>query len=73
VFTSALRSTTGPNAIKSFYHQSRLRTGSVRHARLNTQRKILEALWLIWLRQRPFDPQKFNPHTSAPLAERGQQ
>jgi hypothetical protein len=41
----------------------------VRHARLNTQRKILEALWLIWLRHRPFDPQKFNPYTSAPLAQ----
>ena len=43
---TACKSTTGPNAIKSFYQQSRLRTGSVRHARLNTQRKILEALWL---------------------------
>src|SRR5262249_59358649 len=60
---TACKSTTGPNAIKSFYQQSRLRTGSVRHARLNTQRKILEALWLIWLRHRPFDPEKFNPPT----------
>ena len=70
---TACKSTTGPNAIKSFYQQSRLRTGSVRHARLNTQRKILEALWLIWLRHRPFDPEKFNPNTSAPLAEPRQQ
>jgi transposase len=70
---TACKSTTGPNAIKSFYQQSRLRTGSVRHARLNTQRKILEAMWLIWLRHRPFDPEKFNPPTSAPLAESRQQ
>ena len=56
---TACKSTTGPNAIKTFYQQSRLRTGSVRHARLNTQRKILETMWMIWLRQRPFDPQRF--------------
>ena len=70
---TACKSTTGPNAIKSFYQASRQRTHDVRHARLNTQRKILEALWLIWLRHRPFDPEKFNPPTSAPLAEPRQQ
>src|SRR5262245_16684281 len=63
------KSTTGPNATKTFYQQSRLRTGSVRHARLNSQRNILEALWLIWLRHRPFDPEKFSPSLSAPLAQ----
>jgi len=56
---TACKSTTGPNAIKAFYHQSRLRTGSVRHARLNTQRKILETMWMMWLRRQPFDPQRF--------------
>ena len=56
---TACKSTTGPNAIKSFYHLSRQRTGSVRHARLNTQRKILESMWLMWLRQKRFDPEKF--------------
>lgn len=56
---TACKSTTGPNAIKAFYQQSRLRTGSVRHARLNTQRKILETMWMIWLRHRPFDPERF--------------
>ena len=56
---TACKSTTGPNAIKAFYQQSRQRTGSVRHARLNTQRKILESMWLIWLRQKRFDPKKF--------------
>ena len=56
---TACKSTTGPNAIKAFYHQSRQRTGSVRHARLNTQRKILETMWLMWRRQKRFEPQKF--------------
>lgn len=58
---TACKSTTGPNAIKSFYLASRQRTGRIRHARLNTQRKILEALWQIWLRRRPFDPARFYP------------
>ncbi len=56
---TACKSTTGPNAIKSFYQQSRMRTGSVRHARLNTQRKILETMWMMWLRRQPFDPERF--------------
>ena len=63
---TACKSTTGPNAIKAFYQASRLRTGSVRHARLNTQRKILEAMWLIWLKRRPFDPDRFHPKARAP-------
>jgi hypothetical protein len=63
---TACKSTTGPNAIKSFYQASKQRTGSVRHARLNTQRKILEALWLIWLRRRPFEPDIFFPQPNAP-------
>lgn len=58
---TACKRTTGPNAIQSFYEASKQRTHDVRHARLNTQRKILEAMWLIWLRQRPFDPAKFFP------------
>jgi transposase len=63
---TACKSTTGPNAIKGFYQASKQRTGSVRHARLNTQRKILEAMWLIWLKRQPFAPEKFNPPASAP-------
>ena len=31
----------------------------VRHARLNIQRKILEALWLIWRRRESYQPEKF--------------
>lgn len=57
---TACKSTTGPNAIKSFYQASRERTHDVRHARLNTQRKILETLWLIWLRRRPFEANNFS-------------
>jgi transposase len=63
---TACKSTTGPNAIKAFYQQSRLRTGSVRHARLNTQRKILETMWMMWLRRQPFDPKRFAQPTTAP-------
>jgi transposase len=62
---TACKSTTGPNPIKSFYEASKQRTHDVRHARLNTQRKILEAMWLIWLKRRPFDPEKFNPKTNS--------
>lgn len=63
---TACKSTSGPNPIKSFYQASRLRTGSVRHARLNTQRKILETMWMIWLRKRCFDPERFAQKESAP-------
>ena len=70
---TACKSTTGPNAIKSFYQASRQRTGSVRHARLNTQRKILEALWQIWLRRRSFDPNRFFPMTTNAPAKEAEQ
>lgn len=63
---TACKSTTGPNAIKAFYEASKGRTGSIRHARLNTQRKILEALWQIWRRRQPFDPTKFYRSSLSP-------
>jgi hypothetical protein len=63
---TACKSTTGANPIKAFYQQSRQRTGNVRHARLNTQRKILETMWMMWLRRRPFDPEKFAQKDNAP-------
>jgi transposase len=66
---TACKSTTGPNSIKSFYLASRQRTGDVRHARLNTQRKILEAMWQLWRRHQPFDPAKFFPPANAPVKE----
>jgi len=61
---TACKSTIGPNPIKSFYQASKQRTGNVRHARLNTQRKILEAMWQMWKRHQPFDPNKFFPTTA---------
>jgi transposase len=70
---TACKSTTGPNAIKSFYQASKQRTGSVRHARLNTQRKILEAMWQVWRRQQPFDPNKFFPKTTTASAREVQE
>ena len=66
---TACKSTTGPNAIKSFYEASKQRTHDVRHARLNTQRKILEALWQVWRRRQPFDPNKFFPTTATASVE----
>jgi len=66
---TACKSTTGPNAIKSFYQASRQRTHDVRHARLNTQRKILEAMWNVWRRRQPFDPNKFFQTANAPAKE----
>lgn len=65
---TACKSTTGPNAIKSFYEASKGRT-TVRHARLNTQRKILEAMWMLWRRRQPFDPNKFFPITATASAK----
>lgn len=64
---TACKSTTGNNAVQAFYRASLERTGSVRHARLNTQRKILEALWRLWLRNTDFDPDLFlTPSTARP-------
>lgn len=68
---TACKSTTGPNAIKSFYQASKART-TVRHARLNTQRKILEAMWNMWRRRQPFDPSKFFPITATAPAKGSQ-
>jgi len=66
---TACKSTTGPNAIKSFYQASKIRSGDIRHARLNTQRKILEAMWALWRKRQPFDPDKFFPIANAPATE----
>lgn len=56
---TACKSTTGDNAVKAFYQASIERTGSVRHARLNTQRKLLETLWRMWLRNNDYDAKLF--------------
>jgi transposase len=59
---TACRSTTADNAVQRFYRASLERTHDVRHARLNTQRKILEALWQMWRHRTPFDPECFFPY-----------
>ena len=63
---TATKSTTRQNAVQSYYQASRERTHDVRHARLNTQRKILEALWLMWRRRESFKPEVFFPSTGSP-------
>jgi transposase len=65
---TACKSTTGDNAVQRFYRASRERTHDLRHARLNAQRKILEALWQIWRHHQPFDPERFFPHRHLGLA-----
>jgi len=44
-FVAAMK---GDNEVKRFYHQSLQRTQNRKHARLNTQRKILSAMYTIW-------------------------
>jgi len=61
---TACRSTTADNPVQRFYRASLERTHDVRHARLNTQRKILETLWRMWQRREPFEAQRFFPTSS---------
>jgi transposase len=60
---TACRSTTRTNALQRFHDASLERTHDVRHARLNTQRKLLTAMWRMWLRREPWDPARFFPTT----------
>ena len=46
-------------AVYEFYEQSLTRTGSALHARLNTQRKILHTLWVLWQEETEFEPKRF--------------
>jgi transposase len=56
---TACRSTTRDNAVQRFYRASLERTHDVRHARLNTQRKILAAMWRMWLKREAWKPDLF--------------
>lgn len=47
------------DVVRRFFEQSKHRTGSPRHARLNTQRKILATLWTMWKTNSHFDPNLF--------------
>lgn len=53
---SAMR---GDNEVKTSYSNSLRRTYDHVHARLNTQRKILAAMYGMWKTGEPYDPQKF--------------
>lgn len=44
------------DAVRRFYLESKARTGTARHARLNTQRKIIRTLWTMWRDGTCFDP-----------------
>jgi len=60
---TACRSTTSDNPVQRFYRASLERTHDVRHARLNTQRKILTALWRMWRCGESFRDDLFFPAT----------
>lgn len=47
------------DVLRRFYDASTIRTGSKRHARLNTQRKVIKTLWSMWKNDSPFDPDTF--------------
>ena len=47
------------DVIRRFYFESKERTGTARHGRLNTQRKILKTLWVMWKNGSHFDPNLF--------------
>ena len=47
------------DVIRRFYLESKQRTGTARHGRLNTQRKILKTLWVMWKHETHFDPKLF--------------
>jgi transposase len=55
-------------AVYDFYRSSLLRTGDQVHARLNTQRKVLQSMLALWKHQRPFDPKVFLGNEPQPLA-----
>ena len=49
----------GDNEVKRFYLQSLQRTQNRKHARLNTQRKILAVMWTIWKKGDIYRPKLF--------------
>jgi transposase len=55
-FVAAMR---GDNEVNRFYHQSLQRTHSRKHARLNTQRKILAVMYTIWKKGVAYRPELF--------------
>jgi transposase len=64
---TALRRRAGP--VFEFYQQSRARTGSDLHARLNTQRKILGTLLVLWRTGQEFTSERFLGTEPQPTAK----
>ena len=56
-------------AVYTFYQSSLERTHDELHARLNTQRKVLETLWVLWQKQQTFDPKTFLGTEAQPTAK----
>ncbi len=56
-FMSAMR---GDNEVRRYYRASLNRTHDHKHARLNTQRKILSAMYTIWKKGVPYQPELFS-------------
>jgi transposase len=54
---TAMKRQSGP--VYQFYAASLERTGDKVHARLNTQRKVLHTLFVLWQKQREFDAKTF--------------
>jgi transposase len=63
----AVKRRSGP--VYEFYRQSLERTGNEVHARLNTQRKVLLTLWVLWQKGTNFDAADFLGTASQPTAE----
>jgi transposase len=55
-------------AVYEFYQASLERTGDEVHARLNTQRKVLQTLLVLWTKQREFNPKTFLGTEAQPTA-----
>ena len=55
-FVAAMK---GENEVKRFYHRSLQRTQNRKHARLNTQRKILATMYTIWKKGVAYRPELF--------------
>ena len=67
-FHSAVRCS-GSNEVSRFYEAALARTnGDATHARLNTQRKILTAMWTIWRKDVAYNPDRFYPSTPTAAA-----
>lgn len=56
-------------AVYEFHTASLARTGDPVHARLNTQRKLLHTLLVLWRSQREFDPGRFLGAAAQPTAK----